>query len=295
MEYITESNTKTRAHLPRIFERLSPCVVQSSPVPVQPYTGDEDEPELIVFCSWMGANPRHIRKYATYYGETYPNAVILIVTTSVVDLAVRSKSAHSNRIRPAIEKIKRTLCEANATKRNPRILLHILSNGGAYTACRIADTFRKEVGNPLPITGMILDSCPGRGNFEQSIAAISINLPKAFLLRHILLLAASLLLAYLWVLDRVLQVENKLDRSWYRMNDERLFDLRACRLYVYSKADAIIHWRDIEDHAEMAKKIGWTVIEMRYEDSAHVCLLRDKPELYWAAAQGIWEIGFKSL
>jgi hypothetical protein len=294
MEYTTESSTKAHAHPPRIFERLSPCVVQSSPVPVQPFDG-EDEPELVVFCSWMGANPRHIRKYATYYGETYPNTVILIVTTSVIDLAVRSDSAHLRRIRPAIERIKRTLCEANATNRKPRILLHILSNGGSYTACRIADTFRREVGSPLPITGMILDSCPGRGNFRQGISAISINLPKLFLLRHILFLAATILLAYLWILDRVLQVENKLDRSWHGMNDDKLFELRACRLYVYSKADLIIHWRHIEEHAGLAEKIGWTVIKMRYEDSAHVCLLRDKPELYWAAARGIWEIGFRSL
>jgi hypothetical protein len=294
MEYTTESSTKTHILPPRIFERLSPCVIQSSPALVLPFDG-EDEPELIVFCSWMGANPRHIRKYATYYGETYPNAVILIVTTSVVDFAVRSHSAHSNRIRPAVERIKRTLCEANAIKRKPRILLHILSNGGSYSACRIADIFRKEVGSPLPVTGMILDSCPGRGDFKQSIAAISINLPKAFFLRYILLIAAYILLAYLWVLDRVLQHENKQDRSWHAMNDDRLFDLGACRLYVYSKADAIIHWRDIEEHAALAKKIGWTVITMRYEDSAHVCLLRDKPELYWAAAQGIWELGFRSL
>jgi hypothetical protein len=231
MEYTTESITSIHAPPPRIFERLSPCVVQSSPVPIQTFD-DEDEPELIVFCSWMGANPRHIRKYATYYGETYPNAVILIVTTSVIDLAVRPDSAHLNRIRPAIERIKRTLCEANATKRNPRILLHILSNGGSYTACRIADAFRKEVGSPLPVIGMILDSCPGRGNFKQSIAAISVNLPKSFLLRHILFLAATILLAYLWVLTRVLQVENKLDRAWRGMNDDRLFDSGACRLYV---------------------------------------------------------------
>lgn len=232
MEYITEASTKTHARPPRIFERLSPCVVQSSPVPVQSFDG-EHEPELVFFCSWMGANPRHIPKYATYYGKTYSNAVMLSVTTSVIDLAVRSNSAHSNRIRPAIERIKRTLCEANATKRKPRILLHILSNGGSYTACRIADTFRKEVGNPLPIIGTILDSCPGRGNFKQGIAAFSINLPKAFFLRRILLLAASILLAYLWILNRVLQVESKLDRSWRGMNDDRLFDLGACRLYVY--------------------------------------------------------------
>jgi hypothetical protein len=41
------------------------------------------------------------------------------------------------------------------------------------------------------------------------------------------------LLAYLWILNRVLQVESKLDRSWRGMNDDRLFDLGACRLYVY--------------------------------------------------------------
>lgn len=293
MEYITESQTKGAPRPPRIFERLSPCVVLSSPVLLQPGVHRE-EPELVIICTWMGAAPRHIRKYAQHYSETYPYASILITTTSVPDMIGRPDSHQARRLRPAIDRIKRTVAEAAATCRKPRILLHILSNGGSHTACEIAETYMKELGGPLPVTAMVLDSCPGSGDYRRCIRAIGLNLPKSPLVRFFGLIATYVAVSFVWVLTHLLGRDNSMDGARRRLNDNQLFDLRAPRLYAYSSADQIVGYDVVEEHAAQALKRGWTVVEMTFEHSSHCCLVRDNALLYWRAISGIWKIGIKT-
>ncbi|KAF2096232.1 hypothetical protein NA57DRAFT_59288 [Rhizodiscina lignyota] len=294
MEYTTESHSQPNVRPPRIFERLSQCVVLSSPVPHQPYI-NQGEPELIVFCSWMGAAPRHIRKYAEHYSETYPHAAILLTTTSVADMLLRPDSHQLQRLKPAVDRIKRTIAEASAMQRKPRILFHVLSNGGAHTACGIAEALHKELCRPVPVTAMVLDSCPGRGDFMRCVQAISVNLPRSPALYVIGIVAVYTLLAYLWLLGHLLGWANVIERARRRLNDESLFDSRAPRLYAYSKADRVIGWNDVKTHADDALRRGCDIVEMQYDNSAHVCLVRDNSKLYWAAVKGIWMIGFKTL
>ena len=39
----------------------------------------QQEPDLIVFCSWMSAAPKHIAKYTDGYQRLFPNTPILLV------------------------------------------------------------------------------------------------------------------------------------------------------------------------------------------------------------------------
>lgn len=39
----------------------------------------QQEPDLIVFCSWMSAAPKHIAKYTDGYRKLFPNTTILLV------------------------------------------------------------------------------------------------------------------------------------------------------------------------------------------------------------------------
>lgn len=39
----------------------------------------QQEPDLLVFCSWMSAAPKHIAKYTAGYQKRFPNTAILLV------------------------------------------------------------------------------------------------------------------------------------------------------------------------------------------------------------------------
>lgn len=39
----------------------------------------QQEPDLIVFCSWMSAAPKHVAKYTEGYQKLFPNTTILLV------------------------------------------------------------------------------------------------------------------------------------------------------------------------------------------------------------------------
>lgn len=47
--------------------------------PMYSLQNEQTEPELIVFCSWMSAQPKHIAKYTTGYQKLFPNATILLI------------------------------------------------------------------------------------------------------------------------------------------------------------------------------------------------------------------------
>lgn len=53
------------------------------------------------------------------------------------------------------------------------------------------------------------------------------------------------------------------------------------RVYVYSLADALTDYRDVEMHAADAKRKGFSVALEKYERSAHVAHLRKDESRYW--------------
>lgn len=44
----------------------------------------QSEPDLIVFCSWMSAAPKHIAKYTAGYQRLFPNTAILLIEAKYI-------------------------------------------------------------------------------------------------------------------------------------------------------------------------------------------------------------------
>ena len=61
------------------------------------------------------------------------------------------------------------------------------------------------------------------------------------------------------------------------------------RMYLYSTADVVIPFREVEGHAAGARRAGFPVRMVNFETSAHVSHARDYPEKYWSAVQTFWE------
>lgn len=62
----------------------------------------------------------------------------------------------------------------------------------------------------------------------------------------------------------------------------------AGRLYLFSKTDDIISWRDIEEHAADARSKGYDVACEVFDDTPHVGHMKVHPEVYWGAIARRW-------
>jgi hypothetical protein len=71
-------------------------------------------------------------------------------------------------------------------------------------------------------------------------------------------------------------------------NDKSLFDLDAPRMYIYSMADDMVEPKDIEEHADEATKLGYTVAREKFLTSGHAAHMIQDPKRYWGAVQKLW-------
>lgn len=82
-----------------------------------------------------------------------------------------------------------------------------------------------------------------------------------------------------------------------RLNDPNLIPRGSVRTYVYSTADELVEWRDVEVHAKEAEERGWgggKVRMVKYQETGHVAHMMTDPEKYWGeVVQRTWEAGLK--
>lgn len=233
------------------------------------------------------AAPRHIAKYISHYQSIYPDAQILLITNTIPDIILHWES-HSKQIFPAVSHI-RAIYDRAPNKR-PRILLHLFSNGGAHQSCQVARAFKEKAGVPLPISAMVLDSTPGKGTYRRSANAILISLPISATLRlfgTIVVYSAPLLIHLYYIVTRK---PNLVERLRQGLNDKDIFSQYAPRCYLYSKADEMVRWESVKEHAKEAGELGFKDVEtIRFEYSPHARHIMEDAEKYWSAVKELWE------
>ena len=67
------------------------------------------------------------------------------------------------------------------------------------------------------------------------------------------------------------------------------FSKHTPRLYLYSQAEEMVLWTEVEKHVEEVRKVGLDVRMKRFEGSPHVVHARIDPERYWGAVKKVWE------
>lgn len=67
-------------------------------------------------------------------------------------------------------------------------------------------------------------------------------------------------------------------------------NLAAGAIYLFSKEDRMIDWADIEEQADEARRKGWTVKEVLFEESGHCALLAMDGRRYVGAVNSIWGV-----
>ncbi|KAL2041639.1 hypothetical protein N7G274_005423 [Stereocaulon virgatum] len=258
--------------------------------------------QLIILCTWLGAAPKHIAKYTTVYNGIAPSARILLIESGV-PILVSSYARQRAAIVPAVLAVLDTLSECADNKLAPKILLHMFSNGGTNTATQFLFVLNQRLRAPLPLTGMLYDSCPAKGTYWKDHKAMVYSLPKDVVSRtlgnvvvHIILLMLHTEMACglenpSSLLRRTLLDENKVAGTSELGNgpedDAGKGPGRAC--YLYSKSDQMVDWTDVRDHAEEAKGKGWEVEEVLFEGSSHCGHFQKDEGLYVKAMEKMWQ------
>ncbi|KAL3438053.1 hypothetical protein BDV09DRAFT_160780 [Aspergillus tetrazonus] len=256
----------------------------------------DKNPALIVLCTWLGgATPRRIRKYVSHHRQLFPGSAILLITTGMIDITIRSISAIRSRLKPAREIIRRILRlhVEGAEKTSKGVLLHIFSHGGSNIALQLILSMQ----NPrhpsgihrLPLQGIIFDSCPGGTTFMRNYHASVHSLPHAP--PPIQLLSKALLFPAIGAVTglQALGVMSSIGEMQKQFNDSLVISARVPRLYLFSKADVTIHWEEVQAHLDDARIRGYNVSSVIFHKSAHCALIVEDEERYWGAIQRFWE------
>ncbi|RYP37539.1 hypothetical protein DL767_002847 [Monosporascus sp. MG133] len=246
--------------------------------------GDSKEarPCLILIISWMAASTRHVRVYLEKYKALYPDATTIHVASSMLDTAIRPDSARRRELKPTVDAIISWL-SLHPPQSQPRVLLHLFSNAGAYTAGLLATSYQARMNAPLPATAVVLDSSPGRATFGRLFHAFTLPLaPLPVVVRALGTVFVVLGLAIVIALQRI-GVPDAVDWSRRILNDGQAVNPRALRLYLNSKADDMVPWSDAEDHAKEAEARGIPVRRVVLEKSAHCRHAQLYSDEYWGA------------
>jgi Eukaryotic protein of unknown function (DUF829) len=264
------------------FQRLNASTYIYEP-PTSPSPASSSAPDLILLPSWLDAAPRHIAKYTRGYQTLYPSARILLITTAVADVTIRTRAAEAARLAPALSLL-------ISLPSNPGILLHSFSNGGAYTSHLLARLYLARTGRVLSICAQILDSAPGHGHYGRTATALALGLPRSpAVLYYVSLVMLHLFLAAYSVAKTATGGQNKIHVMREGLLDQRVWDGAVPRCYVFSKEDKMVVWEDVAEHAGMSRERGWKRVSVEeFEGSAHCGHLLVDEGRYWGVVERVW-------
>ena len=265
------------------FTQLSPSVFYRIPSKnVEPAKKSKiKEPDLILLAAWMNASPRHVAKYTAAYQKVFPTSPVLVIKTETAHFLWQSDEQRIQGFEPALD-ILRNL------QPQEQVLLHAFSNGGAAASWQLAQAYQARMGQTLPTSKVVLDSTPGIQGYDTAVTAMKLGLPKNPILQILGILFLRVFIGawflYSWALSR----ESIVDQMRRGVNDPSLFSTRAKRLYIYSMADELILWQDVEAHAKEAEGKGYNLQMVKYIDSKHTAHMQRDEKRYWEAVVGLW-------
>ncbi|KAI1435576.1 hypothetical protein GGR50DRAFT_308352 [Xylaria sp. CBS 124048] len=274
-----------------MMTKLSPYVFTYEPSETRPApTVEISDPKLIILAAWMDAKDAHIAKYIAHYQSIYPDAIILLIKFVLVEamLAPVASSAVQHAVWYFHSLIRADILSANPER--PEVLAHIFSNGGTTSMRNVYVAYKRLFGRPFPLHSAIFDSCPGHHGFSNSYNAIMAGFPPGIL--HVLIAPFIMLMifvSWLWhTLFSFIAGEDFLTKNARIINDRRQVR-QTNRTYIYSKADNMVGWRDIEQHAKSAVSKGFDVRQEMFENSPHVFHMRTDSKRYWLIVQETWK------
>ncbi|PIL34038.1 hypothetical protein GSI_03747 [Ganoderma sinense ZZ0214-1] len=253
----------------------------------------DDEPTLVLIFGWNMAPMPALRKYGDAYRQLYPRTAQVIIQPDALRFW-KFQGARERTLLPVVRMLEDIGLLSGATHQNPpRILIHVMSNGGLLCLSDIANMLRRRKIQSPPGTkcALIFDSAPAPTTLTYAIRASMASLTGGLLQT---LLGGTLIyvLYFFTYLARALARRPTLvTREMVAVNDPAFLpwtSLATPRIYLYSTADVVVPFQSVEGHAADARRVGFPVRTVNFETSAHVSHARDYPEKYWGAVRELW-------
>ncbi|KAH7346206.1 hypothetical protein BKA65DRAFT_272860 [Rhexocercosporidium sp. MPI-PUGE-AT-0058] len=263
------------------FSKLSSAASLYTPPSLPTSQTPSSDPTTIIICQWMGVSPRSRALNAAYlkYHTLYPAARILTLRSLPEYFFTISTASRLAGFKPVISTVD--------TDPDPRVLVHLFSNGGALTFTDVCTVYRQSTGKILPVQALVLDSAPGQPTLQESWTAMSIGLPKGLLWFPSAAVFAALL-GIGQIGKSVFGIYGLVYKTAGLLNDRTLVDRKAKRLYVFSEKDRLVGYRDVEKHLEEFRQGGGDVLVLKETETPHVQHMILDGERYWENVQKLW-------
>ncbi|KAK6535759.1 hypothetical protein TWF281_000011 [Arthrobotrys megalospora] len=231
--------------------------------------------DLVMIWGWMNGQPRHLVKFIQLHRSLQPGVPIVFIGSTTA-----SWLGYTNALRishPLVFDLVKALPE------NPKIFVHTFSNGGTSGFSDFLAHYRYEVGSPMPVSAMIIDSAPGGVKFPSALTKgvnAFMEVVRNQIVKTILYPVVYLLVSIIYLPPMIIGMENPIARMRRTLNDETLVSEGGARGYTYCKGDAMVGWEDIVEHADEAEGRGWKVSKLGFEGGNHVGCYRYHPREY---------------
>lgn len=259
-----------------------------------------DGPTTAILFGWGSANPKHVAKYAEGYRERYVNARIIVVLGSIVDAMYQSTKKRSNAMREVVE----AAFPTQSSRENEKVLIQIMSNAGAVNFAAMLLAYRSmfsdqddSSGNAVfPHMLLVCDSTPGGYAFSPNVArwsrAMAISTASWF--PWPFSVTQGIWYLCLWIIETARWVMGTPSVGRFTVESLNRPDIatkHATRLYIYSKADDLVWWEDIEQNVAAAKAEGYNILTEVFEGTPHVAHMTGHPKKYWDVIETAWNMG----
>lgn len=253
-------------------------------------------PDIVAIYGWGDGLPQHVAKYADGYRKLFPRAKQVVVLSPIAKAMFTSRGQRRGHMTPVVNYLFGSPDGkvAGVAPSGSKILIHAMSNTGAINYAATLDAYLERFKTAMSHKLIVMDSTPGGtnltwANLKRWSRAMALGTAKWFPWPFVVtqsiwgffLLLNSL---YLWV--RRLQHAG----AWSRVasKQEAYATKDARRLYMYSKEDDLIGYKDIVEHADDSKKLGYAVDTKEFYGSGHVGHMRMHADEYWASIQQSW-------
>ncbi|XP_044727846.1 transmembrane protein 53 [Chrysoperla carnea] len=216
---------------------------------------------VVLLLGWAGCQDKYLAKYSAIYED---KGLITIRYTAPINCLFWKRHEMKN----LGEKLVKLLLELNFE--NHPIIVHLFSNGGAFLYQHLSMALKKTE-KPVQITGVIFDSAPGERRVRTMFKAISAIIGGNIFYNISMSLIMTIFICTIWLFETVTIKFN----SGKTLPSDPIGNLKDETFlwpqhFIYSKADELIPYTDIEKFAEERKKRGVDVTELCFEDSPHV-------------------------
>ncbi|XP_017840235.1 transmembrane protein 53 isoform X2 [Drosophila busckii] len=233
---------------------------------------EQNNVPIVMLLGWAGCQDRYLMKYSKIYEE---RGLITVRYTAPVDTLFWKRSE----MVPIGEKILKLIQDMNFDA-HP-LIFHIFSNGGAYLYQHINLAVKKHK-SPLQVRGVIFDSAPGERRMLGLYRAITAIYGREKRCNCLTALAITLTLSIVWFVEETFVAFKSLFFNSTPVHASPFCELKNetnkyPQLFLYSKGDVVIPYRDVEKFIRLRRDQGINVSSVCFEDAEHVKIYTKYP------------------